>query len=149
MDYSGLWEKKDGRTICRAFAAWEKLSDSEVAGVVAGYAGGGAFIQENFYCEFNGDTPSKLIIDFTDHISGTESSFDDLDDNAIEAAETALDMLLALHDQDAWEDAEQLLLVDSESDELSHEGDDLIKAGIQIPSFLVKLFDHAGLTARP
>jgi len=149
MDYSGLWEKRDGRTICRAFAAWEKLSDSEVAGVVAGYAGGGAFVQENFYCEFNGDTPSKLIIDFTDRVSGGESAFDELDDNAIEAAESALDILLELHDQEAWEDAEQLVLVDDETDGLSLEGDDLLRGGVQIPGYLLKLFDHAGLTARP
>lgn len=103
MNYSGLWEKRDGRTICRAFAAWVKLSDSEDAGVVAGYAGGGVFVQENFYCEFNVDTPSKLIIDFTDHVSGAESAFDELDDNAIEAAESALDILLDLHDQEAWQ----------------------------------------------
>ena len=149
MDYSGLWEKRDGRTICRAFAAWVKLSDSEVAGVVAGYAGGGAFVQENFYCEFNGDTPLKLIIDFTDHVSGAESAFDELDDNAIEAAESALDILLELHDQEAWDDAEQLVLIDDETDELCLEGDNLLRGGVQMPGYLSRLFDHAGLTARP
>ena len=149
MNYSGLWEKREGRTICRAFAAWEKLSETEVAGVVAGYAGGGTFIQENFYCEFSGATPVKLIIDFTDHISGEECSFDDLDNNASELADQALDVLMELHDQDSWEDAEQLLLLADNAEEMEKVEMDLLKGGVKYPDYLESLFEYAGLTAKP
>ena len=149
MEYSGLWERRDGRIICRAFAAWIKLSDSSLAGVVAGYAGGGSFIQENFYCEFNDAMPTKLIIDYTDHVSGEESPFDDLDQNVIDSAEEALDLLLDLHDQEAWEDEEQLLLVTLDGLSGLEESDDLINAGIAVPVCLSQLFENAGLTARP
>jgi len=149
MNYSGLWEKREGRIICRAFAAWTELSDSSLAGIVAGYAGGGSFIQENFYCEFAGGTATKLIIDFTDHVSGEESSFDDLGQSAIDASEEGLDLLLDLHDQDAWEDREQLLLLNKAELADIDEADDLIKAGVPTPVYLSRLFDDAGLTAKP
>ena len=149
MNYSGLWEKREGRVICRAFAAWTELSDSSLAGIVAGYAGGGAFIQENFYCEFDDGTATKLIIDYTDHVSGDESPFDDLDQSAIDASEEALDLLLALHDQDAWEDEEQLLLLNRSELTDIEEADDLIKAGVPTPIYLSRLFEDAGLTAKP
>ena len=149
MHYSGLWEKREGRIICRAFAAWTELSDSAVAGVVAGYAGGGAFIQENFYCEFENGTATKLIIDYTDHVSGEESPFDDLDQSAIDASEAALDLLLDLHDQDAWEEEEQLLLLSTDGLSDTEEDSDLIKAGVAAPKHLSRLFDDAGLTAKP
>lgn len=149
MDYSGLWEKREGRTVCRAFAAWEKLSETEVAGVVAGYAGGGTFIQENFYCQFSGAKPIKLIIDFTDHISGEECSFDDLDSSASVLADQALDLLLEFHDQDSWEDAEQLILLAGKGEEMDSVEDDLLKGGVKYPEFLENLFEYAGLTAKP
>lgn len=149
MHYSGLWEKRDGRVICRAFAAWTELSDSSLAGIVAGYAGGGTFVQENFYCEHEDATPTKLIIDYTDHITGEESPFDDLDQSAIDASEEALDLLLDLHDKDAWEDEEQLLLVNQDGLISIQEADDLIKAGVDTPIYLVRIFEDAGLTAKP
>lgn len=149
MHYTGLWEKRDGRIICRAFAAWTELSDSALAGIVAGYAGGGSFVQENFYCEFEDGAATKLIIDYTDHISGEESPFDELDQRAIDASEEALDLLLDLHDQDAWEDEEQLLLVNQNGLSAIQETEDLIKAGVSTPEHLLRLFDDAGLTAKP
>jgi hypothetical protein len=149
MNYSGLWEKREGRIICRAFAAWDKLSETEVAGVVAGYAGGGTFIQENFYCQFTGSKPVKLIVDFTDHISGEESPFDDLDNNASELSDQALDVLLEFHDQDSWEEAEQLLLLAHNVEDMEEVEADLLKGGTQYPDYLENLFEYAGLTARP
>ena len=148
MHYTGLWEKRDGRIICRAFAAWTELSDSALAGIVAGYAGGGTFLQENFYCEFEEGAATKLIIDYTDHISGEESPFDELEESAIDASEEALDLLLDLHDQDAWEE-EQLLLANQDGLSSVQETDDLIKAGVSTPEHLVRLFEDAGLTAKP
>lgn len=149
MNYSGLWEKREGRIICRAFTAWEKLSETEVAGVVAGYAGGGTFIQENFYCEFPGAKPVKLIVDFTDHISGEEFSFEDLDNNASELADQALDLLLEFHDQDSWEDAEQLIPLADKVEEMEEVETDLLKGGVKYPDYLENLFEYAGLTAKP
>jgi len=150
VHYTGLWEKRDDRIICRAFAAWTELSDSAVAGVVAGYAGGGAFIQENFYCEFENGTATKLIIDYTDHVSGDESPFDDLGQSAIDASEEALDLLLDLHDQDAWEEEEQLLLLSTDMLSDTEKDGDLIKAGVAAaPDHLSRLFDDAGLIAKP
>ena len=149
MHYTGLWEKRDGRIICRAFAAWTELSDSALAGIVAGYAGGGTFVQENFYCEFEDGAATKLIIDYTDHISGEESPFDELDQSAIDASEEALDLLLDLHDQDAWEEEEQLLLANQDGLSSVQETDDLIKAGVSTPEHLLRLFEDAGLTAKP
>jgi len=149
MQFTGLWEKRDERIICRAFAAWTELSDSSLAGIVAGYAGGGTFVQENFYCEFEEGRATKLIIDYTDHVSGEESPFDDLEQRAIDAAEEALDLLLDLHDQDSWEEEEQLLLVNHERLGAIQEADDLMKAGVSTPDHLVRLFEDAGLTAKP
>lgn len=106
-------------------------------------------MQESFYCEFNDAIPTKLIIDYTDHVSGEESPFDDLDQNVIDSAEEALDLLLDLHDQEAWEDEEQLLLVTLDGLSGLEESDDLINAGIAVPVCLSQLFENAGLTARP
>ena len=86
-------------------------------------------MQENFYCEFEDGAATKLIIDYTDHISGEESPFDDLGQSAIDASEEALDLLLELHDQDAWEEEEQLLLVNQDGLGAIKEADDLIWAG--------------------
>jgi len=116
---------------------------------VAGYAGGGAFIQENFYCEFENGAATKLIIDYTDHVSGEESPFDDLGQSAIDASEEALDLLLDLHDKDAWEEEEQLLLLGTDELIDIEEDGDLIKAGEAAPQHLTRLFDDAGLTAKP
>lgn len=149
MHYLGLWEKRDARIICRAFVAWTELSGSSLAGIVAGYAGGGAFIQENFYCEFEGGTATRLIIDYTDHVSGEESYFDDLEQSAIDASEEALDLLLELHDKDAWEDREQLLLIHRDRLTNIEEDGELIKAGAPTPIYLSRIFEDAGLTAKP
>lgn len=90
-----------------------------------------------------------MIIDYTDHISGEEDSFDDLDEEAIEAADNALDILLEFHDQDAWEDAEQLLLNTEAIGDLVEPGDGLLGTTARYPAYLEKLFEFAGLTANP
>ncbi|XGB38443.1 MAG: hypothetical protein LVT47_08385 [Cyanobacteria bacterium LVE1205-1] len=106
-------------------------------------------MQENFYCEFEDGAATKLIVDYTDHVSGEESPFDDLDQSAIDASEEALDLLLDLHDQNAWEEEEQPLLLNQDGLCAVEEADDLIKAGVSTPVYLFRLFNDAGLTAKP
>jgi hypothetical protein len=60
-----------------------------------------------------------------------------------------LDLLLDFHDQDAWEEQEQLLLVNQDGLSSVQETDDLIKAGVSTPEHLLRLYEDAGLTAKP
>ena len=47
MHINAGWEETTkGKAICRWLVAWQSVSTTQVAGAVAGYAGGGSFVVE-------------------------------------------------------------------------------------------------------
>lgn len=147
MKYSGGWEVRDGRTICRWFVAYTEL-ESALAGIIGGYSGGGGFIEERFYAEMNGSELTALWIDYTEQISGAEKEFDQHPDGVSEATESALDLMMEFHDEDTWFDDEQLVLNEEKTSELTQSGDMLI--GGDANTEIVKIIaGKAGLTAAP
>lgn len=49
LHVNGGWEETvKGKAICRWLVAWESVNTTQVAGAVAGYAGGGRFVVERF-----------------------------------------------------------------------------------------------------
>lgn len=134
---------------CRWFMCWRDLGDGRLIGAVGGYAGGGAFILENFYAEHQGETLSSLKIDLEDKISGDEIEFDeDVPEALVLVAEDAIDVAYEWCDQDEWEEAEQLFLKDDKKNELE-DNDDMLIAGSAWHPSIPKILELAGVTAAP
>ena len=91
MNISALWDGPD----CQWFVAWKNIGDSEMAGVSAGYGGGGAFTLERFYARHADGRLPALWIDFrgTDHYSGERVYFDSLPPEALTACDEAHDQI--------------------------------------------------------
>ena len=66
IQYSGGWEARDERNICRWFVAYSEIEEGEIAGIIGGYSGGGGFIEERFFARTDGNYFKDLFIDFTD-----------------------------------------------------------------------------------
>jgi hypothetical protein len=142
------WEKREGRSICRWFCAWKELGDSQIAGVIAGFSGGGAFQLERFFAKVDGKGLSSLWIDLTDKISGEDVEFSDLDQSIRSVMDDAEDELWAYNDRDLWEDAEQLVLLEDKKPDLTESGDMLLLSTANKP-FVRRVCELAGLTAAP
>ena len=146
--FSGGWEARDGRNICRWFVAYSDIADGEIAGIIGGYSGGGAFIEERFFARVDGETFKALFIDYTEHISGDEKDFDEHPSEVIEATEKALDRMMEFHDEDLWFDDEQLVLNVDKLETLTANED--LYTGGDAPRLIVRFIaEKAGLTAGP
>ncbi|MDG1373602.1 MAG: hypothetical protein P8Q48_25770 [Paracoccaceae bacterium] len=146
---NAAWEIKDDRNICRWMVVWKTLSVSSIAGVLAGYSGGGAFQLEQFVANFSGGNLTSLMIDTEDKITGDEIDFfDDVSSDLLEICDDAQDIVLEWNDPDEWEDAEQLLLQEGRVGDLTQTEDLLVlEKGSSI--FLKDILEHAGITAAP
>ena len=146
---NAAWEIKDDRNICRWMVVWKTVSVSSIAGVLAGYSGGGAFQLEQFVANFSGGNLTSLMIDTEDKITGDEIDFfDDVSSDLLEICDDAQDIVLEWNDPDEWEDAEQLLLQDGRVGDLTQTEDLLVlEKGSSI--FLKDILEHAGITAAP
>ena len=142
------WEKREGRSICRWFCAWKEVGNKQLAGVIAGFAGGGAFLLERFFATVDGNDLASLWIDMTDRISGNDVEFSDLDEPIRSAMDDAEDEVWAYNNRDLWEDAEQLVLLEDRKPDLTESGDMFLLSTSD--SALVRRFcELAGLTAAP
>ena len=124
MQVNGAWEVKPGRTICRWMLAWVNLDQRSFCGAAAGYAGGGSFQFERFYarCSDDGQLIS-LLIDLEDKVTGRQIDF--YNDAPIESRQPCFDcgeVIRSWHDEDAWDDGDQLVLLSDREAELHREG---------------------------
>ena len=142
------WEDREGRSICRWFCAWKKVGDKQLAGVIAGFAGGGAFLLERFFATVDGEDLSSLWIDLTDRISGIDVEFSVLDEAIRSAMDDAEDEVWAYNDRELWEDAEQLVLLEEAKPGLTESGDMLLFSTSD-SSIVRSICELAGLTAAP
>ncbi len=142
------WEKREGRSICRWFCAWKELGDNQIAGVIAGFSGGGAFLLERFFAKVEGTKLSSLWVDMTDRISGDDVEFGDLDQSIRSLMDDAEDEVWAYNDRDLWDDAEQLVLLEEKRADLTESGDMLFLSTSTAP-FVSQICALAGLTAAP
>ncbi len=151
MKINGAWEEKaNSKNICRWFVAWSNVGKSEIAGAVAGYAGGGSFVVERFYgtlSEFGGNLTS-LWIDYTDSITGDEINFNDCGEEAIRITEAGLDAVWEWNDNSVWNDTDEVILMASRLGELKSIEDMHFLAAERLPCLSV-ICEKAGLTAAP
>jgi hypothetical protein len=136
--WSGCWEERPGRIICRWMLAWGGVEDS-LAGCIAGFSGGGAFQCEKFLGE-----PGRLVLDCDDDLTSTGS------EELVDLSEDCLDLILQMHDDDLWVNADNLVLCDITVLPKSRSDKDLIYAGEDdVPQWAEPLFERTGLISRP
>ena len=77
----GIWMSSEDVFYCRRFGAWKKVSTNGIAGVIAGYLGGGGYTYEQFYAELSGNKLTSLRMWDRDYITDEEIKFEELDDS--------------------------------------------------------------------
>lgn len=112
--------------------AWVRVGDL-IAGCVGGYSGGGCFQLEKFV---------KTAIDF--QIEASSDFSDCFNREVIQTTEDCQDCVLSFHEEEAWIDAENLLLLKAQVQDLTREGD-LLSGGTAMPPDFNALFEKIGL----
>lgn len=136
--WSGCWETRPERIICRWILAWVPRKQ-DVAGCIAGYSGGGAFQCEKFVI-----LGQEIYLECDDDLSilGDQTMISDTED--------CLDKVLSFHQEEVWESSETLLLRSQDALGEITLSEDLILAGVDhIPIHLSELFKRVGLISRP
>jgi hypothetical protein len=105
-------------------------------GCVAGYSGGGAFQLEKFWVE-NGEMRIEARSDL--------SAWPDV---GLKIVEDSQDFVMSFHDQEIWEDSENLRLLPNKVRTLNKDGD-LLFGGESVPDTLIQIFNKIGLTWAP
>ncbi len=141
---SAGWE---GET-CRWFVALKDVSETEIAGAVAGYSGGGTFEVERFYARHSDDALEALWVDYTDRVSNEEIDFETLDQEILQVCEQGLGCIWEWNDHDEWSDSDRVALRAEKTDELESNGDMLLLV-TDASSFVRDICKAAGLTAAP
>ena len=134
--WSGDWEARDSRNICRWMIAWTS-AQSNCMGAIAGYSGGGAFQLEKFFLSSN----DECYIEATDDLSF-------LNNEEINHCEDCVDLILSFHSDEDWIDSENLHLLDEKINQLKSEGDGY-SGGARIPKMLLQMWSSIGLISRP
>jgi len=143
------WKKKDGRIICRWIMVWNDIDGDKFAGALGGYGGGGAFYMEQFYAKHSGGVLTNLMIDIEDKVTSEEIDFfDDVPSDVLAVCDDAQDIVMKWHDQDEWEDDEQLILLDKRLDELTI-SDDMYLLAQGTSAYIKNILELAGKTAAP
>lgn len=135
IHWSGCWEQRDDRRICRWMIAWIDAGES-ISGCVGGYSGGGAFQLEKFSTYKDGFLTTDSC-DFADLIKAS----------AIADAEDCQDLVLNFHVHELWEDYENLVLRDGAVKRLM-KTDDLLFGGEPLPDSFDPIFEQVGLISR-
>ena len=136
--WSGCWEERPGRIICRWMLAWDQMKGS-LAGCIAGYSGGGAFQCEKFVGK-----PGTLVLDCDDDLSSVG------DVELVDLSEDCQTVILQLHDDDLWLESDTLILRDVSLLPNALVEKDLIYSGERdVPAWAKPLFDGTGLISRP
>ena len=149
MHINAGWEETTkGKAICRYLVAWQSVSTTQVAGAVAGYAGGGSFVVERFVGTLKGDTFVALWIDYTDRVSGKEIEFDSCGKKALAMCESGLDMVWEWNDNDVWSDTDEVVLRSDKAGELLRKKEMRYLASDTAP-WVRTVCAKAGLTGAP
>ena len=135
-EWSGCWEDRSDRVVCRWMVAWISFPGS-VVGCVGGYSGGGAFQLEKF-----ARLENALFIEADCSLS------DHLDDERMQAAEDCQDLVLSFHDENAWFDADNLRLKAELAKSLEKVGKFLM-GGNDLPPEFIEILKNIGITAIP
>lgn len=136
IEWSGCWEKREGRSICRWMIAWVRVSDGFL-GCIAGYSGGGAFQVEKFVL-----MGGKATL-------GHECSISDLlTKEQVSIAEDCQDEVLGFHNEKLWLENDTLVLSNEVEGSLKVV-EDLWVGGEALPKEFEPLFEKVGLITRP
>jgi len=135
LHWNGCWEIRPGRAICRAMIVWRHIGQN-FYGCIAGYSGGGAFQLEKFWVE-NGEVKIEARSDL--------SAWPDI---GLKIVEDSQDFVMSFHDQEIWEDSENLRLLPNKVRTLNKDGD-LLFGGESVPDTLIQIFNKIGLTWAP
>lgn len=128
--------------------AWDAVGPDEVAGAVAGYAGGGSFVVERFFATLKKDAVVGLWIDYTDRITGKEIDFDRCGKKALAICESGLDEIWNWNDNDIWGDTDEVVLQNGKASELSKKKE-MQYLTHDSALFVRTVCEEAGLTAAP
>ena len=148
------WEIRDkNNLICRWFVAWKLVSDNNIAGIVAGYAGGGSYTVEPFFGTLDDEQLVSLWIDYTDMIKREEINFAELGPDVQTACGDASGLLWRWNDDNQWSDSDRIVLKKGNRKhlEMFDEKDMLyleMGNGWNAP-FIGAVCELAGLTAAP
>ena len=132
LEWNGCWEDRGDRIICRWMVSWVRIGDF-IAGCIGGYSGGGCFQLEKFV---------KATDDF--HIEANSDFSESFSPQVIQAAEDCQDYVMSFHEEEAWIDAENLLLLKVKIHDLMREKD-LLSGGAVLPPDFNALFEKIGL----
>jgi hypothetical protein len=135
LKWNGCWEEKNDRIICRWMLVWKKVENNFV-GCICGYSGGGSFQIEKFILNKN-----TLLL-------SENSNFSTFDDQIISIAEDCQDFIMDTHDENVWNESENLILINSRNLRLKKEKD-LLYGGVTIPVVFSDLFNSVGLISAP
>jgi hypothetical protein len=142
------WEPSDDVMCCRWFVAWKLLGKNQIAGAIAGYAGGSEFVVEQFWGELEGGKFTKCWVDYTDRITDEEIDFSSLPDDVTAVCERASTLMWEWNDLDKWDELDSVYL------RLEHKGKLVAKRGmwrLEAGHFqgIRELCEYAGLMAAP
>ena len=133
--WSGCWEQRESRTICRWMVTWFSRED-KIYGAVAGYSGGGCFQLERFFIK-----NQQISIEAENSIP-YETEGDQV------ATELCVDDILHRHAEKPWYESETLYLADFKILEQIKDKDIFIM-GDKMPKVFLKLFENTGLVTKP
>lgn len=138
INWSGCWEKRPERAICRYILSWSVLGDS-IFGTIGGYSGGGAFQLEKFAVPKDGAPLIEADVDLSETFAEDE----------IEACEDCQSYALDFHIEESWLDWDTLYLDFAKVEQLSQDDDLLFSQSAKLPRSLLPLFEMVGLLSRP
>lgn len=143
------WEKRDDRYICRWMVVWQNMDNGSMAGAFGGYSGGGSFQMEQFYAKHSAGLLTSLMIDMEDKVTGDDIDFfDDVPPEVLSLCDDAQDIIMDWHDEDEWEEADQLILLCEKQSSLIVDNDLLLLPESK-NAFVAEILKHAGVTASP
>jgi len=136
--WSGCWEKRQDRDICRWTICWVSFG-SYIVGAIGGYSGGGSFQLEKFSVMQD----EKIITSAYDDLS------DELSCDDITICEDCVDKVLSFHSKKIWEDSDALYLKKGIKKTLVGKEDLLFGGSKDIEKSLMPLFEIIGLISSP
>lgn len=137
IKWSGCWEKRKGRSICRWMISWVER-ENLIVGAIAGYSGGGGFQLEKFSIQ----NTDKIYISANTDLSKI------LSQDLIACTEDCQDIILLYHEENQWYEADTLYLIKDREVELI-KFDDCLVSGTKMPVKFKGIFNSIGLITLP
>ena len=126
------WEVRGSHSRCRWFVAWAVLERDDlvenasemIAGVYAGYSGGGSFECEEFRAETGGCEVYTLWSDLWDRVSSEEIDWEKAGAGVSEVCQASWDVFREWNDYDEWCESDCVWLRSDKVEELGAPNDD-------------------------